>query len=554
MERKNRFNRIQETRKRSTVAIVEEDLVDRHLEGEPDAEFLEQLEAAASYPGLDIDVAVTREEADGILAELRAEFHSSRIDLMLNEMRGDVLRAIIGPFGLGRILAAYDKTGGNVDTVHNVRNKTYATTEEKERYKSHVKDKEKRKNFKDKVKDESRKKREKDLNQKTDQVVEDGYTGSPLKSEDINLEHVVSKSELYKDPGQVLAGLSKKELEKLANSQENLIWTDKTINEMKSDMPLKEFLDGLPRLIEEKRRDIEKYESKDDLTSKQEDDLKKLKEQVRKLNSIDKEKARQADDRARRKIDGEINWSYYTSRKFARSTLTAGVNEGAKMGLQQAVGLVIVEFLAAAFDETRLAIASVRDGSKVIPAVKSALGRVKDRILEKWKDVLVAFGSGSLSGFFSSLLTTLINTIVTTSKRVVRLIREGVFSFLKAMKVVLFPGDGVSFSESLHAASKLLLSGVIVVGGVALEEVIEKAITGLVPMSALLAVPLTAAIVGGFTALAIAVACYILDRMDLFGTVRLEEDRFVIGRLDENMHGRQRRWDELVEELSSALS
>ena len=569
MESKDRFNRIQETRERSTFAIVEPDLADRHLEGEPDAEFLEQLEAASSYPSLDIDVAVTREEADGILADLRAEFHSNRIDLMLNEMRGDVLRAIIGPFGLGRVLAAYDKTGGNVDTVHNVRNKDpkynkdpkdkegkpiYATEEEKKRYEEreqYGKEIKKRARDGDKRYTDFRDERS-DQQEENPQGVKDEYTGESMtEGSEMHVDHVVSIEEIHNDPARILADLK---TEDLANMPENLVVTDGTINKSKGKKSIEKYLEWLPGEQEKDLRNIKILEEKENRSPKEEEDLEDLKRKVSKRSSIDPDKMRRADAKAREKRDEKINWSYYTSRKFARSTLTAGVNEGAKMGLQQAVGLVIVEFLAASFDETRLAIASVRDGSKVIPAVKSALGRVKDRILEKWQDVLIALGSGSLSGFLSSLLTTLINTIVTTRKRVVRMIREGVFSFLKALKVALFPGEGVSFSESLHAASKLLLSGVIVAGGVALEEVIETAITGLVPGFAFLAVPLTAAIVGGFTALAIAVACYILDRIDLFGAVRLEEDRFVIGRLDENMDGRQKRWDELVEELSDALS
>ena len=559
MESRDRFDRIRETRSRSTVVIVDPDLVDRHLEGEPDADFLERLEATSSYPGLDIDVAVTRAEADGILADLRAEFHSCRIDLMLGEMRGDVLRSIIGPFGLGRVLAVADKTGGSVDTVHNVREGIYATKKEEARY-------DEREDYKDGNVSQSvhsderyvKVNKETSSQQKTPQGVEDGYTGKSLKAKSKkDLDHVVSAKELHDDPGRILAKSDterKLDTERLANIGENLTATDRTINRSKKEKSVEEYLERLPGLLEEHRQKIRKLEAKEVLSEKEENKLKSLKKKVQKLESIDHDKARQADAKARKEIDGQINWSYYTSGKFARSTLTAGAREGARMGLQQAAGLVVVEFLAAAFDETQHAIASVRDGSKVIPAVKSSLDRVKDRILEKWQDVLAALGSGSLSGFLSSLLTTLINTIVTTSKRVVRMIREGLFSFLKAFKVALFPGEGVSFSESLHAASKLLLSGMIVAGGVALEELVEKAITGFVPMSAVLAVPLTAAIVGGFTALAIAVACHVLDRMDLWGAVRLEEDRFVIGRLDESVLGWQRRWDELVDELSDDLT
>jgi hypothetical protein len=45
------------------------------------------------------------------------------MDQWLADCRSAVLNGIAGPFGRGKVVAAADKAGGNVDTIHNVRNK-----------------------------------------------------------------------------------------------------------------------------------------------------------------------------------------------------------------------------------------------------------------------------------------------------------------------------------------------------------------------------------------------------------------------------------------------
>lgn len=61
---------------------------------------------------------------------------SDRFEQMLVECKQEIIRNIVNPFGLGLIVATYDKTGSNVDTIHNVRHGIYATKEEHDRYKN----------------------------------------------------------------------------------------------------------------------------------------------------------------------------------------------------------------------------------------------------------------------------------------------------------------------------------------------------------------------------------------------------------------------------------
>ena len=48
-------------------------------------------------------------------------------------------------------------------------------------------------------------------------------------------------------------------------------------------------------------------------------------------------------------------------------------------------------------------------------------------------------------------------------------------------------------------------------------------------------------------------SCYILDKIDFFGAVRLEESRFVLGSLDTQIAEREELLDALLDEFSDAL-
>lgn len=88
----------------------------------------------------------------------------------------------------------------------------------------------------------------------------------------------------------------------------------------------------------------------------------------------------------------------------------------------------------------------------------------------KWEDAVKAFRDGAVSGFISNLLTVVINTVMTTWKRWVRIVREGVTSLYCALKMLAFPPEGMTLEQAAHEASKLLVAGAVVGLGVFGEE------------------------------------------------------------------------------------
>lgn len=83
-----------------------------------------------------------------------------------------------------------------------------------------------------------------------------------------NLDHVISAHEIHEDPGRVLAGLDGRDL---ANSPDNLKFTNESLNKQKSDMTVDAFLDkkgdAIPEDVQQQMRAVdresrEKYEAK----------------------------------------------------------------------------------------------------------------------------------------------------------------------------------------------------------------------------------------------------------------------------------------------------
>lgn len=72
--------------------------------------------------------------AKAMLGELAVAFDEQRFGTMIEELHGKVLQTVAGSFGLGKLVSALDRNGGNVDTVHDARKGVYASDGERERY------------------------------------------------------------------------------------------------------------------------------------------------------------------------------------------------------------------------------------------------------------------------------------------------------------------------------------------------------------------------------------------------------------------------------------
>ena len=554
MDNKDRFfsrKRVQARRDSQPplALLVDHALVEEFLHSEVDLISVQKVHGTldAKYE-FDFSIGASEEEAQELLGILKREFNDERFRDLLTSCRDDVLSAVVGPFGLGGILSHDDKDGGNVTTIRNARDGVYAKESERQAY-------EKRGDYDSKRVHND--KRYKDVNKETSAQqntavgVEDGYTGRRLKQKSQkDLDHIKSAKETHDDPGRVLAGL---ETEDVANVRANLTPTERTINRSKGKKTMEEFLKDLPRMKETNRKKIEELESRGDLTPGEAAKLHKLKEKQDNLEAIDEDKGRKADRQARKAQDRKIDKEYYTSPKFLGNTLGTSASEGFKMGRQQAIGLVLCEFFKAVFDEIQdiyeNGYSAGFEEDRFFSILKGRLFRIAERMAAKWKDACAAFRDGFISGFLSNLVTVVINMFVRTGKRIVRIIREGFFSLLKALKILCFPPEGMTNRQAAHEASKLVSAGLATIGGIAVEQHIDNMIKA-TPWLEPFADVFTTVLVGGLTGLATTFIIYAIDKVDFFGVNAQKEHEFVMDRLETNLNKLFAEGDALVKELT----
>lgn len=500
-----------------------------------------------------LDMQINENELNGILNQIKERYNEGRIDLLLEECKKGILDCIIQPFGLVGIIFK-DQIGGNVDTIHNVRNKAasedgqgvYATQQSKEVYENRG---EYTKGVASKYHQnenyiKTKKQVKEDLKQGN---LQDSYRNGEIKKNDkIDIDHIISTKEIHEDPGRVLAGL---EADDLANKDSNLTPTDRSVNRSMQEKNIDEYISYLEKTKHDREKKIKELESKETLNDQERKKLNKL----RKLNEVDVNKLKEKNEEARKAYEKEINETYYYSKRFQGALAKTSIKEGVRMGFQQAIGLLLREFALAIFDEFEIkSLFSRKKKIKLdkdfITELKLRLEKVAKRIMNKWDDVVNSFAQGTISGFFSNVITVIINTFYTTVKRTVKMIREGFYSLIRAFKILLFHGPEISPNAAAHEATKILTSGIIVGLGIEAEEALEKALQ-CTPIIAMMADKISAVIVGIITGLAIMIITYLIDKLDLFGAMQEHKNKYICEELDELIEDNIRGIDSLCRDI-----
>lgn len=474
------------------------------------------------HASLSLTLQAAPPEARVLLDELEQEFDQARVNDLLAKAQRDIVAAIAGPLGLGKVLAVYDKQGGNVTTIHNAQQGIYANTDE--RYNRDDYDRGLNSQGKKFAGDHENSVGATFTKGQLDSMgqLTDGYTGETVMGKHTSPDHIVPLKSYHKNGGYMQ---SKTQRADFGTDTENLISTQRSINQSMSD--------------EEKLEWVDKKSNGRTVTNEEH-------------HGIDRDRLEAAVKRGQTAADRH---GPSTSEKAAFYTTHAaqtGMTEGLKMGAQQAFGMLMVELFSSALDEIKDLYRNGRQSETILAELGERLKRVGVKVAGKWEQMLDSFSGGFISGFISNAMTVLINLFVTTGKRAVRMIREGIFSLLKALKTFLFPPKDMSFAQAAHEALKLLAAGGVVVGGVALEEAAEKLILS-VPLFAPIAGVLTAVLVGAATALSMTFVCYLLDKIDLFGVVRAERDKQMIGALDTRISAQMALSVSVIEELDGYL-
>lgn len=498
--------------------VVDQDDVDKVLSGGVDIQKLKDLDYATD---LNYSLNADSEEVEALLYELRESFNKERMEQLLDETKNGIISSIAIPFGIGKVISAYDKDGGNVTTIHNANNSIYATDEDRYSREEYTNTKNSDgKQFSGAGKNSAGAnltRSEMDENQ----MVQDAYTGKYQKADTTSPDHIESLSQHHKNGGFMQTSEKKADF---ATDENNLALTDRSINQSMRDFDKEEWM-------------RKKAEGNIENKNRYAIDEEKLKEQVEKGKATSETHLPSGKEKAQ----------YYI-----KNSAITGLNEGMKMGSQQAFGVLLVEFFSSSFREIRNAFNERLEGETLYKDIKIRLKRIGHNISSKWKDVFQGFSYGFISGFISNLITVIVNMFVTTAKRIVRMIREGVFSLLKALKLILFPPASMSYQEVMHEAMKLIAAGGVIIVGVSLEEVVEKIVIN-IPFIAPIAPVVTAVIVGSLTAIAMALVTYLIDKMDILGVIKIEETKYVLTSLEGDIQETLKRCENVTEEIDGLL-
>lgn len=382
------------------------------------------------------------------------------------ELEKTVINSLVTSFGLDFLLFK-DQKGGDVNTIHNVRNGVWATTDEQLRY-------EQREDYNSGLYHKHANyiaTGKLDKAKQSAGTVHDPYRNTMMgANEQRNLDHVISANEIHNDPGRVLAGLNGVEL---ANQSSNLQTTLETVNKSKKDSSINQYLQRLPGLINEHETQLAKDRARlatlqRDTPEQQhkarelEDTIRKTEIKVSKLKSVDPDAMRKRDAEARAPYEQQINHTYYTSSKFLHQTASAAGKAGLAMGTRQMLGMVMAEV----WFELREQLPALLTKLKVnfsfetfVDSITASLKGIWERVKARFNAFLVAFKDGVFSGILGSLTTTVFNILATTHVMAIKIIREIWGVLVKAIKLLAFNPDKLSFVELCQAVTSLLSVG-----------------------------------------------------------------------------------------------
>ncbi len=380
-----------------------------------------------------------------------------------------IVQSLITSFGLDFLI--HDQHGGDVDTIHNVR-KIGSDPNIKYKNKQNEKDYENRNPY-DRVAYHSDdryknivKNAKKNFNQKgiwTDDAYIDGNTVAPVSNKTIprnrqgQLDHVVSASEIHNDAGRILSGLDGIDL---ANSPENLRYTNASLNNNMRDKSMEEYIKWCEDNPDKVNWNGKKGEP--------------LSEDV-------KNKLRAEYNRAKKEYDTKLVKNYYTSSKFIKDTTLAAAHCGGQMAARQALGFVFVEIWDSAKKELQ-SMPPHSDLKDMLNAVQNGIQNGVNNARLRYREIISKFEEGFAAGILSSLTTTLCNIFFTTAKNLVKTIRQIYASVIQAGKVLLFNPDNLMFGDRIKTSSVILATGASVLVGASIGELIGLTPIGKIPV------------------------------------------------------------------------
>lgn len=408
-----------------------------------------------------------------------------RLQQLMESCQQEVLKQIIGPFGLTPAMFD-DKDGGNVTTQNNAEKNIFAKeSEELDRKKGDYNySTAKSQIMRDSVQNGSM----------NSQEFIDTYTNKkePTKRVDKNgklvmnaeLDHLVPVKDIHSQGGWMKDKEGRKEL---SSVKENLHFTTHKTNRIKG--------------------------------------AKAPEDALSPANGYDEKIVDPLKEKSQTAIDKKLPTNSDRVKYHGKELLSTGAKEAGKNALRQAFGVLLHEFANGSFVEIKVLLNDKHDEKNLIDRLIESLKRVMQRVISKLKVALDALLQGGAQGFISNVLTFLINNLITTAKKFVTVIREGMQGLWQAIKLMLNPPKDMPPMEIARQVTKII-AGVVTTGlGMLMEESVKGFVTSipvLLPIADVLSIALTAIITGVVGSLIVYGLDRIFDWLSSTGTELLQ--------------------------------
>ena len=289
--------------------------------------------------------------------------------------------------------------------------------------------------------------------------LKDEYTGKKLGQNDkANLDHVVSRKEVFENKRRRQAGIP---TEDLANKAENLKATNESLNKSKGAKSVDEYNRTKKQREKDLRDQCERANKKIDESNMSDLEKRKAKEknqkQLKDKLDADPELMAQTDKEARRAINKTI----------AKGVAKETVKEAGKNAMKQ----MAVEALLSMLKEVMNGF--VRYLKNKEKSLENFLNEMKKAIHTFFENISGILKTG-ISSAVGTIVTEIFEPILGTFKKLASLIKQGISSVMEAVRYLTDKENkNKSFGLKVAEVGKIITAGFVAVGAMSLGDVLE---------------------------------------------------------------------------------
>ena len=271
----------------------------------------------------------------------------------------------------------------------------------------------------------------------------DGGRPSGNKANRTDMDHTVSAGEIIRNPG-MNAHLSLEQQTNFANSEDNLLEMDSSLNRSKSDLKLEEWLNN--------------PNSKGQLPE----------EIFEQLTPELKQKFREKDRHAREKLEQLMKEAEQRSKDAGRQSR---IGETKRIGKQTLKAVVMTLLASLVKDILRHLVSWFRSGQRSLESFFKKMGEAIRTFVHNLKQHLTNAADVGLS----TIATAIFGPIVGTIKNALIFLKQGWLSVKQAIAFFRDPKNkSLPLSRKLLEVSKIVVAGLTAGGAIVMGGVIEK--------------------------------------------------------------------------------